>query len=112
DVFVDQGRDGVERVEQEMRVELHFEQVQLGLGQPRLQSGRLQLAVAELAMIVQGVTDADHRPVNQHIGMELAVESHAQKAKERQTVRVRTIERLDDRIVQEHLDASKENRSE
>ena len=64
EVFLHEGRDGVERIEQEVRVELHFEHLQLRLSQPGFELGGAALAVAKLAVIVEGVDDNNDAPVD------------------------------------------------
>jgi hypothetical protein len=64
-VLVDQRRDRVERVEQEMGLQLHRQRQQARLGQPRLRVGDLQLALAVLAEHAHAVLDPDDGPVGE-----------------------------------------------
>ena len=52
DVAVHQRRDGVERVEQEVRVQLALQRLQLRFGEPRLELRRRDGALLRLAVIV------------------------------------------------------------
>src|SRR5262249_15309673 len=72
DVAVHQGGDGLQRVEKEVRVELHLQHLQLCLYQLSLQLKGSQFALAELAVIDQAVSDAKDQPVSQHKEDDLA----------------------------------------
>src|SRR5262249_2751284 len=74
DVLVDELGDGVEGVEQEVRVQLHLEDLQLGLGQLRLQLRGEQLALAPAAVVVEDVPHRHDGPVKDDVVVELGDE--------------------------------------
>ena len=55
--------DGVQRVEQKMRMQLMVQRLQLGFDEPRLQPRRPDLAGAGLARVVHRMLQADGRPI-------------------------------------------------
>ena len=59
-------RDGVEAVEQEVRLELDAERAHPRLGELGLETGGLGLALARLDEVEQRVLDAQHREVDRH----------------------------------------------
>src|SRR5207302_7673442 len=67
DVPVHQGGDGLQGVEQEVRVQLGLEHLQLGLRQLGLELEGAQLALAELAVVEQAVGDAQDEPVDEDV---------------------------------------------
>src|SRR2546423_1832996 len=71
DIPVHERRDGMQSVEQEMRVKLHLEHLQLRLRQPRFQLRCQQLSLAILAIVVESMLDAEDHPVGQKAQMEL-----------------------------------------
>ena len=58
DVAVHQRRDRVQRVEEEVRVELPLQRFELRLGEPGLQLRSRELALLRLAMVVERVHEA------------------------------------------------------
>ena len=64
---LDVRRDGVERVEQEMRVELGAERVEARLGQQPFELRRPDRAVARLILVLGGDVPADDGPVDQPV---------------------------------------------
>ena len=70
-VPVHQRRDRVQRVEQEVRVELLLQRLELRLDQPGFELRRPQLARARLAVVEERVAQADDRPVGHHLPVEL-----------------------------------------
>ena len=71
DVAVHQRRDRVQRVEQEVRVQLLLQRLELRLDQPGLELRRAQRAIARLAVVEDGVTEADDGPVGHHLPVEV-----------------------------------------
>ena len=71
DVAVHQRRDRVQRVEEEVRVELLLQRLELGLDEPRLELRGAQRAVLRLAVVEDGVAEADDRPVGHHLPVEV-----------------------------------------
>ncbi len=71
DVAVHQRRDGVQRVEEEVRVELLLERLELGLDEPRLELRRAERPVLRFAVVEDGVAQADDRPVGHHFPVEV-----------------------------------------
>ena len=71
DVAVHQRRDGVQRVEEEVRVELLLERLELGFDEPRLELRRAQRPVLRFAVVEDGVAQADDRPVGHHFPVEV-----------------------------------------
>ena len=69
-----QRRDRVERVEQEVRLHLPLQRLQLRLDQPRLELRRVQLPRARLVVVAQRVADADDGPVGHHLPVEVQEE--------------------------------------
>ena len=67
DVFVHQGGDRVERIEQEMRVELHLQRLKLCLGQPLLQFRGAQLALMKFPVIVDRMNHRHDDPIYQQV---------------------------------------------
>src|SRR5581483_11726214 len=59
--------DGVQRVEEEVRVELHPERLQLRLRELRFELRGPQLPLARFAVVVERVADPDERPPRQEI---------------------------------------------
>ena len=70
-VAVDQRRDRVQRVEQEVRVELPFQHFELRLRQPRLELRGAQLALREAAVVAPRFVHADENPVRQEPEIEV-----------------------------------------
>jgi len=62
-----QHRDGVHGVEQKMRMQLLLERLEFGLHQTRLQLHRLDLLVLVLAVDLEDIAAAQHRPVEHHV---------------------------------------------
>src|SRR2546421_7682115 len=61
-ILQDEGRDRVESVEKEMRVKLHLQGLELGLGELGLKRSLLELARAETSIVEKGVhRDNDER---------------------------------------------------
>ena len=71
DVAVHQRRDRVQRVEQEVRVQLLLQRLELRLDQPGLELRRAQRAVPGLAVVEDGVAEADDGPVGHHLPVEV-----------------------------------------
>ncbi len=76
DVAVHQRRDRVERVEEEMRLQLPLQRLQLSLDEMGLELAFAQLRDPRLAVVAQRVTEADDGPVGHHLPVEV-VEEHA-----------------------------------
>ena len=70
-VLVQQGDDGVQRVEQEMRLQLRLQHLQARLRQFGGQSGRLQFAPCLLGLEVQQLLHGEQGPVRQQAGGEV-----------------------------------------
>jgi len=70
-ITIHEGGDGVERVEQEVGLQLHSEHLKLGLSELRFEAAGSQLAYAIATVIFDGVTDAEKGPAGKHILMEL-----------------------------------------
>ena len=73
-VTMHQRRDCVERVEQEVRVQLPLQRLQVRFGKPRTQLRRGQLALLRLAMEIERVAQTDDRPVGHHLPVEVQEE--------------------------------------
>src|SRR5262249_43164825 len=71
DVLVKERRNGVERVEKKMRMQLHLQNLKLGLGELRLELRRKQLAIPELTVVVEHVRQGEDRQVKKDIVIEL-----------------------------------------
>ena len=71
DVLVHQRRDRVQRVEEEVRMQLLLQRLQLRFDEPGLELRRAQGAVARLAVVEQRVAQADDRPVGHHLPVEI-----------------------------------------
>jgi hypothetical protein len=71
---VHQRGNRVQRVEQEVRVQLALERLQLRLGQAGLELRRGERAVLRLAVVVHRVAQADDRPVDHHLPVEVQEE--------------------------------------
>ena len=71
DVAMHQRRDGVERVEQEVRLHLPLQGVQPRLDQPGLELRRVQFPRARFVQIPQRRADADDGPVGHHLPVEV-----------------------------------------
>ena len=74
DVAVHQRRDRVQRVEEEMRVQLPLQRLQPRLGEPGLQLRRRERALLRLAVVVERVAHADDGPVGHHLPVEVEEE--------------------------------------
>ena len=74
DVAVHQRRDRVERVEQEVRVQLPLQRLQLRFGQAGLQLRGGERALLRLAVVVEGVAHRDDGPVGHHLPVEVEEE--------------------------------------
>ncbi len=74
DVAVHLGRDRVQCVEQEVRMQLALQRLQVGFGEPRAQLRGRELAFLRLAMEVERVTEADDGPVGHHLPVEVQEE--------------------------------------
>ena len=71
DVAVHQRRDRVQRVEQEVRVQLLLQRLELRRNQLGLELRGADLALARLAVVEQRVTEADDGPVGHHFPVEV-----------------------------------------
>ena len=71
DVAVHQRRDRVQRVEQEVRLELLLQRRHLRFDQLRFELRRAQRAVPRLAVVEDRVTEAGDRPVGHHLPVEV-----------------------------------------
>jgi hypothetical protein len=60
----------VEGVEQEMRVELHLQRLETGLGQVTFQLGGAELTILGFTIVIQSVRRGQNYPVDQHIKVE------------------------------------------
>ena len=65
-MFAHQHGDGVEGVEEEVRVKLHLQRVELGLRELRLQVGPGELLLAVAAAVLQGEARGERAPVGEH----------------------------------------------
>src|SRR5215204_1094062 len=63
-VAVQEGGDGVERVEEEVRMELHLEGFELRLRELRLEPRRAQLALAEASVVAEDLIEQKQQPVD------------------------------------------------
>ena len=70
-VAVHQRGDAVQRVEQEVRVELALQRLQLRLGEPRLELRGAQRAVLRLAEVAGRVAEPDDGAVGHHLPVEV-----------------------------------------
>ena len=75
DVAVHQRRDRVERVEQEVRLQLPLQRLELRFDQMRFELAFAQRAIARFAVIPQRVAETDDGPVGHHLPVEI-VEEH------------------------------------
>ena len=66
-VLVHQRRDRVQRVEQEVRLQLHAQHLQLRLREPRLELRRAQRAVLRHAVVDDGMVDDDDRAEDERV---------------------------------------------
>ncbi len=67
-IAMDERRDRVQRVEQEMRMQLLLQRLQLRFHQPRLEPRRPHLARAGLSVVIDGMLEPDQRPIHrQHL---------------------------------------------
>ena len=67
---------GIQRVEEEMRLELHLEHLQLRLREPGLELGRLELARPRQAGPAGGLGERQHQQAAEQAGVESAAEEH------------------------------------
>src|SRR5207237_2414720 len=70
-VAVDQSGDRVERVEEEVRVQLHLERLQLRAAQLRFKLRGERLALLIAAIVFDRVADADDDKVGQQVDVKL-----------------------------------------
>src|SRR5262249_51527146 len=70
-VAAHQRRDGVQRVEEEMWMQLHFQRLQLSLRQLGLQLRRLQFVRAVFPIVIESVNRAQDRVVGEECRGEL-----------------------------------------
>ena len=89
-LLADQHHDRIERVEQEVRLELHLERAELGLHEPPLKLGGLELQAQRLflallipAVVAQRVLDTQHRPIADDVAVEAEEHQEDQGARER-----------------------------
>ena len=75
-VVVHGGRDGVQGVEQEVRLELEAEAAQLGAGEVRLQARGVELALAGGAQAVHARDHGGHDHERHHVVRQLHGEAH------------------------------------
>ena len=68
----DEGGDGVERIEEEVRLELHSERGELGLGELGLEAHGLELAVAGRPVVLDRVSRGHDHPVDDEREMEVS----------------------------------------
>ena len=61
-----QGGDGVQRVEKEVRVKLHLERGQVGVGQLRLQLRGSQLTLLKASVVKEGLGGGDSHGISKH----------------------------------------------
>src|SRR5262245_1434203 len=61
-----QRRNGVKGIEEEMRLQLHLQSLQLGLNKLSFQLDRSLLAVAKLPMILKPLIGTQDGPINEH----------------------------------------------
>src|SRR5262245_5108286 len=66
-ILMKQSRDRIERIEQEVRLQLHLQRLQLSLGQLRRQDRRLHFAFPEFALIIQVPADNQHNPIEEEV---------------------------------------------
>jgi len=66
-VVAHQTHDAVQRVEEEVRVQLHSQRLELRLCELRFETCRQKFALTILAIVVERVTDADHAAIDQQI---------------------------------------------
>src|SRR5437773_11392905 len=104
-----QGSDGVQRVQQKVRMQLHAQHLQASLGQPGFQLLGANLSISIFLEIPKSVSDPCQQPANQKIAEEISDHTHLKKYAKRQKLRLRTVNELDDRIVHGQLDQSEAN---
>ena len=66
-----QCRDGVQRIEEEVRVQLLLQRLELRFDEPGLELRRAQGPILGLAVVEDGVAQADDRPVGHHLPVEI-----------------------------------------
>src|ERR1043166_4984710 len=72
-VPVQQGRDRMQRIKKEVRMNLHLQRFQLRLHELSAKLRSLQLVLAEAVVVVEGVAHQQDEPVNQHPAIEVVV---------------------------------------